>query len=58
MQPNKTKEKGKEKEEALNTPIHATVSASISGITAPTKEDVTILCHIIEKSEKKSDERM
>ena len=58
MMSNKTKEKGKEKEEVLNTPTQAAVLASTSGTTAAIKLDMAILRHIIERAGKKSDERM
>ena len=38
MKTNSSKEKGKEKEEALNTPIHTAVVASISDTTAANKD--------------------
>ena len=38
MKANKTKEKGEEKEDALNTPTHAAVLASTSGTTAANKD--------------------
>ena len=43
MKTNNSKEKGKEKEEALNTPTHAAVVASISGTTAANKDLVASL---------------
>ena len=38
MKTNNSKEKGKEKEEALNTPTHAAVVASILGTTSANKD--------------------
>ena len=38
MKTNKSKEKGKEKEEAVDTPTHAAVVASISGTAAVNKD--------------------
>ena len=38
MKTNSSKEKGKEKEEALNTPTHTAVVASISGTAATNKD--------------------
>ena len=57
MMSNHSKKEGKEKEEAPKTPTYAAVVAPTLGTTAATKEDVVTLRHIIEESERKSEQR-
>ena len=58
MKSNQKKEEGKEKEEALKKLTFAAVLAPTPGTNAATKEDMATLRHIIEESDRKSEERM